>query len=120
MMGVTEILKIAATDTMLQLNGLQDIGLPLIGANYGASESVVDSFNQRAEAVVLSTIPEIYRRMTREIRGEIVVEMAYTGQKSFVCGLTPLVPDTVALYVDFGRSPRSGSVSTSGMPVANT
>lgn len=103
-MGTTEILQIEATDTMLQLNGLQDIGLPMIGTNYGAAEAVVDSFNRRAESVVLSNIPEMYRQMTREIRGEIVVEMAYDGQDTMVCGLFPVVEDTLDLYVDFGRS----------------
>lgn len=117
-MGVTEILQIAATDTMLQLNGLQDIGLPLIGTNYGASEVVVDSFNKRAEAVVLSTIPEMYRQMTREVRGEIVVEMAYDGQTQFVLGLTPIVDGSVALYVDFGKPASSGGGGTS-LPAVN-
>lgn len=114
-MGVTEILQIDAADTMLQLNGLQDIGLPLLGIDYGAAESVVDSFNNRAEAVVLSTIPEIYRQMTREVRGEIVVEMAYPGQSVFVLGLTPVITDSVALYVDYGKPGYAGG----GLPSVN-
>jgi len=108
-MSQTDILQISTDDVMIQLNGLQEIGLPLIGGAYGASDSVVLSYAKRAEAVTLSTIPEMYRVMTREIAGEIVVEAAYDGQTTFVLGLTPVVEGSLALYVDFGRSASEGA-----------
>lgn len=118
-MGTTSILQITDTDVMIQLNGLQDIGLPLVGGGYGAAESVVMGYANRAEAVVLSTIPEMYRQMTREIKGETVVEMAYSGQTTFTLGLFPVVTGSLALYLDFGQATSGFDQSFSNLPAVN-
>jgi hypothetical protein len=113
-MDYTPILKITDTDVVTELNALGDIGLPRSGGQFGIAKNVIMSFALRGESITLSNIPEMYRQMTREVRGEIVVESAYGGQNSLSLGLSPVVENSVALYVDFGEPSYRGNTSSIG------
>lgn len=118
-MGTTPLFKITHLDVVLQLNGLQELGLPLVGPGGGLAESVVMSYANRAESAVASNIPEMYRQMLREVRGEIVVEAAYKGQKTFVCGMRPVLENSLDLYVDYNMptNDRMGDPASRGFVV---
>lgn len=108
---MTQILAIAAADVYARLNPLAEAGLFVVGAGSGeiASSLVEDTIAQHDE-MVLSVLPEKYRRMARKVEGETVVEYATAGQSSFTCGLVPVTAGTLFLYVDWG----TGGVGTGG------
>jgi hypothetical protein len=112
--STTELFQIAEAEVVAELNPLSVDGLLELDGTEGVPSSIVASHANRAEAVVASGVPEIYRELLREVRGEIVVQEATAGQVTLQLGLYPVVEGSLVLYVDFGKGSRASSVNSAG------
>ena len=107
----TDVFAVTAADLKARLNPLDDPQLFDYGTGTSIAESGVDVINARSEQKVLSALPEKYRKLCREVEGEIVVPNAFAGQTIFGVSLFPVLAvddprvgdEPLALYVDFGR-----------------
>ena len=111
---MSTVFNITAADVRSELNPLAEAGLFSVGSASGQwTDSHITDVIARFDEMVLSMLPERYRRMARQVEGEIVVSCATSGQSSFSCGLAPVTAGTLKLFVDWGGATRT-SESTSG------
>lgn len=102
-MSTTELFQITEAEVVAELNPLSVDGLIELDGTDGVPSSIVFSHLQRKESLFADGMPEIYRAMLREVRGEILVQEATAGQTALQTGLYPIVTGTLALYLDFGK-----------------
>lgn len=111
---MTNLLEITTDDVESELNPMGLSLLTQIGEG-GISEAKAMDVIERKVALVLSSVPETYRRCFRRIDGEKVVRDASAGQRTFRLGLYPVVEGSVQLFVDYFQNTRSVAVNVGGL-----